>query len=503
MASDDMKFANDEREGKSLFTVDRYMIPSKIAFLFTGGMLGSHIPFLNIFFTSVGLSPGRAGFISGIRYLPSTSFYLVWGALVDHTGRRKLILFILCLGSALPIFSMPWVARFLDEYSTNETCNLQLNSNSNLTNGNTEHCKRRATVLFYVFLAIMSFASIFVGPLPGYIDTIIMNVVKSCKTRRSFGWQRTFSSLGLGLANFGAGVAADHYNYPGMSNYTAVLIIFLLSTLLLIPPACFVIDQASWDNKVENKDTANVNQSVKLKQLASMFKKLDVIFFMCTAFIAGLACMIYLGFVFLLLNDELHSTKTQMGLALVVSSLSEIIAFALASKMITFFRGAPSSIIVGMFSYFLRFILMSYATNFWYILCLQSLHGIGFSLSLVAMIEHIQEITPKEINATMMAILQGVHFGLGALVANVVGGKVYELFGGRILFRSKAIICGVWTILMIIYYGSKHFSNNIRRNDNDASLEYNFSENQFIEVGIDNRAKDIVEINMLKDTKQM
>lgn len=479
MEEEDVKncYNGEEKAKPSIFSINRFMLPSKIAFLLIGGVLGSHIPFLNIFFTSVGLTPSQAGFITGFRFLPSTLFFLFWGALVDLTGRRKLILVLLCLGTALPIFSMPWVAYWINSHHTNKTCLELLANNTNTITK--EPCIEQTNFLFSILLLIMVVATLFSAYLPAYIDAVIMNVVKSCKHTTSFGWQRTFSSLGIGVMNFAAGVAADYYKYPGMSKYSAVFIMFVVCTLLLIPSGCLVIDQTTWEKKKGDK--------VKLRHIMKMFRRVDVIMFMCTSFVAGLGCMLYYNFVFLLINDEFKCTKTQMSLVVVVSSISEIFALSISSKVIKWIRITPS-IMVGLFAYFARFALMSYATNIWVVIASQILHGIGFCLSFVAMMEYIHKISPKEVNMTMNAILQAVHFGFSAFVANVLGGRIYEHYGGRMLFRVMAIMSIAWAFVLLLYNGPKVLDFLFKRDDESTKVK--FSE-YHLEIGVDNEAKEV------------
>merc|ERR1712013_198181 len=107
----------------------------------------------------------------------------------------------------MSFFSMPWTA-----YS--------LNNNNNMTMvalGSTNINNNNNNVLFYVLLAIVMFGSVFIGPLPGYIDSIVMNVVKTGPTESSYGAQRIFGSLGFSLASFVSGVCADHFEVVGMS----------------------------------------------------------------------------------------------------------------------------------------------------------------------------------------------------------------------------------------------------------------------------------------------
>ena len=156
-----------------------------------GGILGLHLTFLNIFSRSVGLSTSQAGFIS-------------------------------------------------------DTCVSQRNTTNNTSLTITyieceEERHDKLKTLFYVLLAIVVFGSMFVISMPGYVDTIVINIAKTDGNNASYGAQRIFGSLGFSMFTFLGGWAADKYNYPGMSHYTAVFYIYIPLCLLLIPVGCYLV----------------------------------------------------------------------------------------------------------------------------------------------------------------------------------------------------------------------------------------------------------------------
>ena len=477
----------------SWFSINIRMLPAKFAFILYGGILGLHLPFLNIFFTSVGLSTSQAGFISGIRYIASSLSGPLWGILADYTGRRKLIMAFICLGSVFPIFTMPWIANAI---YPNDTCVSQRNTTNNtLLTITDKECEEerhdKLETLFYVFLAIVVFSSIFVISMPGYVDAIVINVVKTDENNASYGAQRNFGSVGFSMFTFLGGWAADKYNYPGMSHYTAVFYMYVPICLLLIPVGCYLVEQGKkGEEKIvkENMETKSHTEQIDRgasswensisRKVFLLFKKFDVLFFMITVFISGLANSIFLSFSLLLIQDTMNVSKTEMTLITVTGTLSELLIFPITSKLIKKLGGTSPCIIIGTFSYVIRFLSMSYVSTFWIIVLLQMLHGIGFALSWAAMMEYTHKISPKDIVVTMFGILSGIFFSLSAMVSNMLGGIVYETYSGRILFRWVAVICGVWTGLMIIYYGAKYLKNrSFSRNDNSIKYVVSVNEN--------------------------
>ena len=63
-----------------------------------------------------------------------------------------------------------------------------------------------------------------------------------------------------------------------------------------------------------------------------------------------------------------------------------------------------------------------------------------------------QQIAPKEIYVTMFTVVSSLHVGVGGIVANMLGGVVYGRFGGKVLFRAMAVLCGVWTLVLVFCF---------------------------------------------------
>ena len=465
-----MSSQNDIRVKGKFFAVNTRMIPSKLAFLLYGGHLGGYLAFFNIFFISTGLSKFQAGIITGINYGTPIIAGPIWGYLADYTGRRRLILVILCIGASFPTFSMPWIAHSIypkSHYQCNMTNATNATPGANgtdmfttIANENCEELKRDAiNTLFQVLLSLVTIVSVFLIPLPLYIDTIVINVVKSGTRKASYGGQRMFVSIGFSLVNYLAGKSADHYKEPDMSPYTAVFFFFLPCTLLLIPAGCYLIGQVNYDNaeatKNEDLQEKNVNKERLYKQVLRLFRRFDVIFFMTTVFISGLAINLFLHFSYMLVTDVMKKTKTEMTFVKITSTVSEMLLFPMTTKIIKILGGTSTAMILGTFANFARFLVMSFNVPFGVLVGTQILSALSFALSWSAMLEHVHEISPKAINATMNAFTLAIFGGVSNLVANIIGAKMYELYGGRNLFFGEALLCLAWTVVMIIYYGGK------------------------------------------------
>ena len=60
----------------------------------------------------------------------------------------------------------------------------------------------------------------------------------------TYGGQRIFGDVGFSIANYAAGVACDHYEFEGMSQYTPVFYMVLVYILLTVPVGFYLIERS-------------------------------------------------------------------------------------------------------------------------------------------------------------------------------------------------------------------------------------------------------------------
>ena len=140
--------------------------------------------------------------------------------------------------------------------------------------------------------------------------------------------------------------------------------------------------------------------------------------------------------------------------------------FPFTANLIKLLRGTESSIIIGSVAHFIRFLVMSYDISFGLFVGLQTLSAFGFALAFAAMMEHCHMITPEPIRVSMNAIMTTLFFIVSNFIANVGGAKIYEVYGGKMLFWGQALLCGVWSLIILLRYASKYFQRNCRRTNN-------------------------------------
>lgn len=433
--------------------VDKRMLFCKMGHFTFYSALGCCIPYMTIFFVSVGLSRKEAGFISGICFIFSALSSSLWGFLADYTKKRKLILIILCLLSTLIIVAKPLVV-----WKVNKDYNSFCFTNSSMINStaSVEGCERKPfqSTLFAVVLVMYILLQCFCIPISSQLDALIMNIIK-CNPGTSFGNQRVFGAIGFGISSFLSGIAADNFSVPSFSNYTPVFIISSPIFLILIPIICVLSKQTNWEVESEAENLADVSmqnaEESKLRLVLSKLKHFNTIFFFISVLIVGAVTSLFYSFNFLLMGDEMNATRTSMGLVTFVACFSETIMFPFTKRIIEYLGNPLICVELGAFSFVLRLAILSYIENAWLCAPVQVLHSLGFALFWAASIEYVGSKSTNAISSTMFGILSSVYFGLGSLIGNMAGGVFYDMFGGRRLFRGVAVFNLGWVIMMIVY----------------------------------------------------
>lgn len=249
--------------------VDRKMLPSKMAYFMFYAAMGQYVWYINLFLTSIGLTSSEAGFITGMCFATSAIVGPLWGALSDYTGRRKLIFVVLCFFAAATFFSLPWIVFFLPEsyklvpaHGKNQTLNQTLFDYTELESDAhhylidqipTNEIAPFTNRLFWIMLGCLLFVNVFLNPLAGLLDSVVMNVIKKNGDASSYGLQRLYGSLGGGITPLIGGILSDHYHPANMSKYTVIFYLYLPFMLIMIPIGIYLLKQSDWTREKKNK----------------------------------------------------------------------------------------------------------------------------------------------------------------------------------------------------------------------------------------------------------
>ena len=447
---------------KRFFVINKETISCKIACFLSSAYIGSLIPFLNVFFVSVGMTEFQSGILTALVYTPCIVTGPMFGYLADYTNRRRLIFIGMCIAAAATVCSLPWVARVLQSTpSLGDNVTETSSSRHNNISINSTTCEGLSTTktsndeLFGVLFAVVFVAAIFVFPLMSFLEATVANV--SAMFGSSFGAQRIFGEIGISVSSFGTGAACDHFDVKNMSEYSPAFFIFPIICILMVPVGCHLIGQADCYSKEttgqhEGIHTPDRKERNVLKKTIRLCFRSDVLVFLFTVFIGGISNSLYLNFTLKYLVDKMNRTKAEFSYVVICTSVVSCITFPLTSRLLDVLRGAIPALSVALLIKFVRLLIVSYDISFAVFVGIHLLNGFAFALFYSATVEHVRRISPPDINMTMNNITLGLFFYVSALVCNMAGSELYEMFGGAVLFRVQSFVCAVWAIVAFVYY---------------------------------------------------
>jgi len=213
-------------------------------------------------------------------------------------------------------------------------------------------------------------------------------------------------------------------------------------------------DQKGIQPKSLQSNDAPVDQKPlsRTQALRQILTNGDNIVLLITLLIVGILMSVTYSFLLLIIKDEMNGSKTSMGITILVDNLAGAALQFFAERVIKLLGGPIVCIELGVLSWIIRLIAISYIRNPWLVLLPQLLNSFSRGLFTVAMMRHIHQVTPIQVHSTMFILCSMLEFSLGIFLANIVGGSIYQTYKGPFLFRGTAVGGVVWFTFMLMYF---------------------------------------------------
>jgi len=377
------------------------VIALRLVVLALGVALGVFYPFISVILASRGLGPAQIGLVASIGAVGFTLAVPAWGHIADVRLGRARTLQICAIGGAVAVGALlgPWPP---------------------------------------IVIALLFFAYwIFESSWQPLADALTVNLVD----RRRYGRVRLLTSLSFAIASIAAGFFYDQ------AGFDAAYILAVAATLAIAVAATRVPDVGRADLETPGHGAMTPGHGAATPSrsrpwLGSAGVALRVAPRLGAVLVAVMLINITIisGFTYLPLRlADLGSPPSDVALSAGVSAMAEIPAMLVAARVAQWvgLRGmfVVSALIYGGVS--ASWIVLDSAPL---IIATRLVSGVAFAWILVCVVLTIARLLPSELQATGQSLYQTFAFGLGAIVANLVGGVLYANIGHSAVFGLGLVL---------------------------------------------------------------
>jgi len=350
-------------------------------------------PYTVVYLQGLGFNGAQIGILAGMMPIIFMLSAPLWTGLADAHNRHKLIMSITIIITVLTAAAFPLVKSFSG------------------------------------IIPVVILYALFAAPIISFADSATMEML--AEDRSIYGRIRLGGTLGWGLVAPIAGLIIQAYGIQwAFWGYSAILLVTLV-----------ISQKFSFSQKTKQEKV-----SVDFRQLLTDKRW---VLFLVMAFVSGVALTMINNFLFPYM-DELKIDKTTQGLALTISTISELPILFFANLLLKRFK-AHGLLILAMAVTTLRLFLYGIFNFQSGILVFQLLNGMCFPLFWVAGVSYADELAPEGLKSTAQGLLGGMVSGFGAAAGGLAGGLLLGGVGGQVLYLSTGgfLLASLVVILLV------------------------------------------------------
>jgi predicted MFS family arabinose efflux permease len=441
----------------------------RLLFLSYYASLGSLMPYLPVYYDSLGHSGQIIGLLGAVK--PFTTFVVapIWGMISDSVA------------DPFTILSLTYAVSLAGQLSV----------------------VFRSDASYITTMVFMT--ALFNAPVKSLLDSLVMEVLPPSMQGAAYGRLRLWGQLGFGLGSSAVGLLLSHSSSttgstvplqaPRWWSTTNVLptiviptfdffdllwrsatsyrILFLVHAALSIPTWICIqtfrrlnkkkkllsnLDSSSiQSNKRSKKALDPTSKSVAetprnsgvLQGLILLSRNTDALLFFFLVFVVGTSSGVIENFAYVRMR-EVGGTGKEMGLSRLVSSMAGAPMFWFSGPL-TQALGADRVLILSLCSYVVRFIIYAAMRNPYHGLPAEALRGVTFAAFWSTSTIYAHRVSPPGLHATMLMFLNAMYGGLGQSLGSIIGGKLQQAYGTVNTFWYSAAFDAAFVVFVVLY----------------------------------------------------
>ena len=344
--------------------------------------LSSLMPFFVLFYQGLGFNGTQIGLLTGIPPLITLIASPFWTGVADAKRWHKLVMGSGILIAVLVILLLPSLTAFIP-----------------------------------VFLLIILFNT-FIAPVSSLADSGTMTMLG--EERAKYGRIRLGGTIGWGLFAPIAGALVENYGLKiGFWTFSGLMLInFLVSQKFV--------------------HSSHEEEQAKPGGMRMLLTSRRWISFLFISMLGGIGSFSAAAYLFPYMA-ELGASESTMGLALTISTLTEMPIFFLGHRLVRKF-GSYGLLTLTLAMFGLRALLYAAVSTPSMVLIVQAFGGMIFPAMWTAGVSYADENAPAGLKSTAQGFFGAMAFGVGSAVSGFIAGPLLESIGGRGMFLVLGII---------------------------------------------------------------
>jgi MFS transporter, PPP family, 3-phenylpropionic acid transporter len=355
------------------------------------------VSFFPVYFSFKGFNTSQIGVLLGVGTFISILAPPFWGFLADRYNTTKNILLLTLTGALLIGYIL---------FQSN---------------------------LFWVLLFVFVVFNWFMSPIGPLSDSLTFRI--TAEANQSFGSIRLFGSVGFAITALLSGWILDRYGFGTTRN------VFLFYGIIALLGSVFL------------KDTTVSSKKITLNGLRRLFQHHDYVRFLVLVLVLSIPHRINDGFLGVYVQSLGGSTQL-VGLSWFFATVSEAIFMGLSFR---YLKDEKELVLIAAasFLYCVRWAFTALLGSAVGVAYLQLFHGLTFAVYYLAAFHYVDKIIPEEWKATGQTIFAAVFFGLAGMIGSILGGWVFDHYGGHALYTSMIALSGFGLILTLFTIGRR------------------------------------------------
>jgi MFS transporter, PPP family, 3-phenylpropionic acid transporter len=310
-----------------------------------------------------------------------------------------------------------------------------------------------ASYVFYVFdggftylMVVTIFMSIFYNSTQPLLDSISLTFIRK-NPAFSYGSLRIAGAAGWAFTGIIIGYFIDNIS---------TTVIFVSSAISMFLTFVFAFALHYDREKTPSRETESDNKKETLinsftTDLQDIVKNRTLMFLLFCLFLvyAASSAIYYFYSIYLKQNG---ASSSLIGFAISFQGLCELPFYYFSARILRKL-GIKTTLVIAVFATALRLILYHLVSNPYFVVPIELLHGVGWSLFWVASVEQVNILVKEKLRATGQSFLSAAILGAGAIAGNLWTGFLYEkemrVADIFILNAGIVILIGIFMMLLM------------------------------------------------------